>query len=66
MASNIKADYIVDTIVLLDEWAETFRDLECETYDHIVSLCSRLVNNNCTEEDYDDILFHLWQQRQGE
>ena len=50
----------------LYEWAETFdgeidEDGEptTESYDIVYSLAERLENNQCNEEDYENILFHI-------
>ena len=32
-----------------------------EGYDMVYSLAMRLENNKCTKEDYENILFHIWQ-----
>ena len=50
----------------LYEWAETF-DSEIdeegepttESYDIVYSLAERLEHNQCSEEDYENILFHI-------
>lgn len=57
----------------LYEWAETFageRDDEgeptLETYNFVWDLAHRLQNNQCTEQDYIEIEFHIWQINQDE
>lgn len=63
----------------LRSWADTFncatgetymsdeekgqRDTDAETYDHIHSLADKLLADTCTKDDYEEILFHLWQQK---
>lgn len=52
----------------LYEWAETF-DMELDeegektnkSYDYVWGLAERLENNECSEKDYEDILFHIYQ-----
>lgn len=57
----------------LSEWSETFNhhypihmDEEIkesgEAYYFIRNLIDKLNNGTCTKEDYEEILFHLWQR----
>lgn len=52
----------------LYEWAYTFASEVDENgksssiaYDCVYGLAERLENDNCDEEDYRNILFHIWQ-----
>lgn len=52
----------------LYEWAETFigevdeeGELTMEPYDTVYSLAERFEAGTCSEADYRDILFHIWQ-----
>ncbi len=58
----------------LESWAETFNNIypdsmggiddeEAEAYDYIHLLIKRIRKNTCSKEDYEDILFHLWQAK---
>jgi siderophore synthetase component len=56
----------------LKEWALTFideRDDEgeatSESYDLIMKLVNNFEQNVCSSEDYENILFHLWQIELG-
>ena len=60
-----KKDLISDHLY---EWAETFDseidedgEPSTESYDYVYSLAERLENNQCNEEDYENILFHISQ-----
>jgi hypothetical protein len=68
---NIYKDWIINE---LESWAETFNndypdymedkiEEENKAYDFIHKLISKYKNNNCTQEDYENILFHLWQSK---
>lgn len=56
----------------LEEWAETFRDdvekdeddelVPTNSFELIHELIERFENKTCTKEDYENILFHLWQK----
>jgi len=52
----------------LTNWAQTFTDEKdadgnptSESYDIIMRLVENYKNKNCTKQDYENILFHLWQ-----
>ena len=58
----------------LESWAETFNNSypeimieenkhENETYEFIHNLIYKFSNNKCTKQDYEDILFHIWQSK---
>jgi hypothetical protein len=69
---NLKKDLIISE---LKEWAETFNpeniiynantideedELEMyQSYDFVKILAEKLENNNCNQEDYENILFHI-------
>ncbi len=69
---NLKKDLIISE---LKEWAETFNpeniiynantideedELEMyQSYDFVKILVEKLENNNCNQEDYENILFHI-------
>lgn len=60
-------DHIGWVIGTLESWASTYQDEEEYEYDeeqgyeYILELIEKLKNDTCTKEDYNDILFHLWQ-----
>lgn len=56
----------------LENWAETFNnnypdymeevvEEENNGYDFICSLIDKFSKNECSKEDYENILFHIWQ-----
>jgi len=45
-----------------DHMEEVIEEEE-ESYNSILSLIDKYQNNNCTKEDYENILFHLWQSK---
>ncbi len=52
----------------LYEWAETFigeldddEEITDEPHNFVYGLAEKLEKNQCTENDYDDILFHIEQ-----
>lgn len=57
----------------LENWAETFNndyknneeamEEELKAYHYIHSLIEKFSNNKCNKEDYENILFHLWQSK---
>lgn len=59
----------------LDSWSQTFNNShsnstdeeivnwENASYEYIQSLIQKFSDNNCSENDYENILFHLWQQK---
>ncbi len=62
---NFKREQIVEE---LHNWASTFYnelDDECQPtskgFDEITSLAERLEKNVCSNKDYLNILFHIWQ-----
>ena len=68
---HIYKNWIVDE---LESWMHTFNnnypdhmeeviEEEEESYNSILSLIDKYQNNNCTKEDYENILFHLWQSK---
>ncbi len=63
-------DLIVEELY---SWAETFDDEVDEegekslvSYDYVYSLAERLEQDNCTDKDYEEILFHIWQINHGD
>jgi hypothetical protein len=66
---NKNKDLVVDELY---SWAETFVDevdAEGESTDipfnTVHSLAQRLEQGQCTEQDYEEIDFHLWQINEG-
>jgi len=70
----IKQIHYYKNIVIneLESWAFTFNPEMEESYDEgmeenvggydiVHSLVERLKTNKCTKEDYENILFHIWQ-----
>lgn len=58
----------------LESWAETFNNHypdhteeviaeENEAYDYIHFLIDKFTKNECSKEDYENILFHIWQSK---
>lgn len=58
----------------LESWAETFNNNypdhmektiedENNTYDFIHTLIDNYLNNTCSKQDYEKILFHIWQSK---
>lgn len=56
----------------LEIWKQTFNNQypdhleqiildEKKSYDNIQSLIDKISENKCSKEDYENILFHLWQ-----
>jgi siderophore synthetase component len=52
----------------LYDWAETFEhevdeddEITTEAYDFVFDLGTRLENDECSKQDYVEILFHIWQ-----
>ncbi len=56
----------------LENWAETFNnnypdhleekiEEESNTYNSIKNLIDKYTNGNCTREEYENVLFHIWQ-----
>ena len=56
----------------LESWTETFNnnypeymeeviDEEKKGYDEIQTLIKKFSKNECSKDDYDNILFHIWQ-----
>jgi endonuclease III-like uncharacterized protein len=56
----------------LESWAETFNNIypeymeqviedENNSYNEIHSLIDKLNKDQCSKEDYENILFHIWQ-----
>ena len=65
-----KKGYIAEE---LHTWALTFigeldddGEETLEAYDYVFELAERLKNNQCSEEDYEDVLFHIWQINHNE
>jgi hypothetical protein len=50
-------NWVIDT---LESWATTYED-DDDGFHNIMGLSENLRNDNCTIDDYDEILFHLWQ-----
>lgn len=67
------SEYKFWVIQELESWKQTW-DIEypehmeddnekmVEGYNYIQSLIEKLSKDNCTKEDYEDILFQLWQK----
>lgn len=64
--------FVADNKNLISEalvsWASTFNnevdsdgELDSEGYDLIVALAERVLSGTCTEEDYVEITFHIFQ-----
>ena len=60
---DAKKDFIASEMY---EWAETFigeideEDEETlESYNYVFELAERLEKNQCSEKDYEDIIFHI-------
>ena len=64
-------NHIIDR---LESWADTFNnnypdymeetiEEENKVYEFIHELIIKYKNNKCTQEDYENILFHLWQSK---
>lgn len=59
----------------LEDWAESFNNTahpvshyedeedNAEVYEELQKLIEKLKTDSCTKEDYDEILFHLWQMK---
>lgn len=45
-----------------DHMEETIED-EDNAFDKISNLITKFSNSNCSKEDYENILFHLWQSK---
>lgn len=65
-------DYKEWVIDELSSWALTFIDEKdsegeptSETYDSIMKLVTNFEKTICLSEDYENILFHLWQIEHG-
>lgn len=54
-------DHILWVLDKLSEWKETFVDDEDGCWELINELENSLEGGTCTKEEYDTILFHLWQ-----
>lgn len=50
---------------LMESWAETFRDYECDTYERLHELATRIRSGKDTEDDQNQIEFHLNQIEHG-
>ncbi|MFK5889210.1 MAG: hypothetical protein QM486_00590 [Flavobacteriaceae bacterium] len=70
MAQEYKT-WIIET---LENWAETFNNYypdhmeeiieeEDKAYNYIYSLINKINGDSCSKDDYDNILFHLWQSK---
>ena len=46
----------------LEDWKFTFTDTEDSGFENIEKLIQKVETNECTIEDYNEILFHLWQK----
>jgi hypothetical protein len=51
----------------LREWADTFRDEDFEeseddAYNDIMDLANRVEHGDCSQDDYENVMFHLWQK----
>jgi hypothetical protein len=69
--------YIDWTSQVLSDWAEVFRETissiddyegeqekeDEESFNYIHSLIDKLKRDKCTEDDYENILFHVWQAK---
>lgn len=62
-------DWVIDE---LSSWALTFIDEKddegeatSKSYDLIIKLVNKFEQNSCSSEDYENILFHLWQIEHG-
>lgn len=70
MEYNYEIDYKKWVIETLESWIETFDlgnyecdcDAEEHTYEQLTELLERYVNNECDKEDYETIIFQLWQK----
>lgn len=63
-----KESWQVYIIGKLEGWLLSFADWEEdeEAYNIIEALIKRFKENKCNKEDYENILFHLWQISEGE
>lgn len=68
----MKPEYKTWIINELENWAETFNNNypdhmedeledEIKVFDEIQSLIKKLTKDKCTKNEYENILFHLWQ-----
>lgn len=68
----MKPEYKSWIIQELEDWAETFNnnypdyleekiEEEENSFNSIQSLIKRYTNGECTKEEYENILFHIWQ-----
>lgn len=68
---DVYKDWIVEE---LESWKETFNneypdhmeetiEYENKGYKTISNLIDKYSNSECTKEDYENILFHLWQSK---
>ena len=71
-AENIAKDWLISK---LEDWRETFRDEEenedgedenKEGWDNLTLLIESVKENTTTKGQYEEIIFHLWQQAQGD
>lgn len=72
--TTVYKTWIIDE---LTSWAETFNnnypnsmeetiDEEEKSYNLIHAAIDKLSKNECSKEDYENILFHLWQSKSEE
>ena len=68
---NIYKDWIIEE---LESWKQTFNneypdhmeeaiENDNKGYNTISNLIDKYSNSECTKEDYENILFHLWQSK---
>ena len=72
MERKMNVEYKNWIIYELENWAETFSnnypdnmeeviEEEKKVYDFIHSLIDKYSNDECSKDDYENILFHIWQ-----
>lgn len=70
------SEYKTWVVDKLESWAETFNnnypehmediiEEENQSYELIQNLVVKFLNNNCSKEEYEEILFHIWQSNQN-
>jgi hypothetical protein len=60
--ASLVDEYKQWVIAKLEDWRETFDEDKDDGWDKINLLIIKYRNNDCSGQDYEDILFHLWQK----